>query len=138
MGCYGIGINRIIASAIEARHDRFGIIFPVSIAPFEVIITSVNAKDEEVTKISEKIYQKLKGNGVDVLLDDRAVRAGVKFKDADLIGIPLRVTVGKKALADGNVEIKLRSEQQSQEISIETAADKVIEMIEQLYADLEK
>ena len=87
MGCYGIGINRIFASAIELGNDKNGIIWPVSIAPFEVIITSVNQDDEEVARVADDIYEQLLGKGIDVLLDDRAMRAGVKFKDADLIGI---------------------------------------------------
>ncbi len=136
MGCYGIGINRIIASAIETSNDKDGIIFPISIAPFEVIITSVNQDDEEIAKVAEKIYQQLLDKGIDVLLDDRLLRGGVKFKDADLLGIPIRVTVGKKNVADGNVEIKLRREQEAKKISIETAADKTIELVNSLKEEL--
>ncbi len=128
MGCYGIGINRILASAIELGNDNNGIIWPISIAPFEVIVTSVNQDDDNVAKVAENIYKELLHNGVDVLLDDRVLRGGVKFKDADLIGIPVRVTVGKKSVAEGNVEIKLRSESQSQKVSIEKAADNVIKL----------
>jgi prolyl-tRNA synthetase len=91
MGCYGIGINRIVASAIEAANDDNGIIFPISISPFEVIIVSVNQDDPEVVKAAEDIYKQLLDEGVEVLLDDRDERAGVKFKDADLIGIPVRI-----------------------------------------------
>ena len=129
MGCYGIGINRIIASAIELGNDDNGIIWPISIAPFEVIVTSVNQDDDNVAKVAENIYQQLLDNGVDVLLDDRVLRGGVKFKDADLIGIPVRVTVGKKSVAEGNVEIKHRSESQSQKVPIEKAADNVIKLV---------
>jgi len=132
MGCYGIGVNRILASAIELGNDDNGIIWPISIAPFEVIVTSVNQDDENVAKIAENIYQQLLDKGIDVLLDDRVLRGGVKFKDADLIGIPVRVTVGKKSVAEGNVEIKLRSESQSQKVSIEKATDEVIKHIESL------
>ena len=129
MGCYGIGINRILASAIELGNDKNGIIFPVSIAPFEVLVTCVNQDDEKVAKVAEDIYQQLLSRGVDVLLDDRQLRGGVKFKDADLIGMPVRVTVGQKSIAEGNVEIKLRCESKSQKISIEKAADNVVELV---------
>ena len=136
MGCYGIGINRIIAAAIETANDKDGIIFPISVAPFEVIITSVNQDDEEVAKVAEKIYQQLLDKNIDVLLDDRLLRGGVKFKDADLLGIPIRVTVGKKNIADGNVEIKLRREQKSQKVPIETVADKTVELVNSLKEEL--
>jgi prolyl-tRNA synthetase len=132
MGCYGIGINRILASAIEISNDDNGIIWPISIAPFEVLVTCVNQDDEEVAKVAENIYQQLLNKGIDVLLDDRALRGGVKFKDADLIGIPVRVTVGRKSVADGNVEIKLRAESQSQKVPIKKAADKAIELVSSL------
>ena len=132
MGCYGIGINRILASAIELGNDKDGIIWPISIAPFEVLITSVNQDDQDVAQTAENIYQQLLDRDIDVLLDDRILRGGVKFKDADLIGIPVRVTVGKKALADGNVELKLRSEPQSIKAPIEKATDKTIELVNSL------
>jgi len=132
MGCYGIGINRIVASAIEISRDDNGIIWPISIAPFEVLVTSVNQDDEKVSQVAEKIYQQLLGRGIDVLLDDRDLRGGVKFKDADLIGIPVRVTVGKKSVADGKVEIKLRAESKSQKIPIEKAVDATIELVNSL------
>ena len=136
MGCYGIGINRIVASAIELGNDDNGIIWPISIAPFEVIVTSVNQDDENVAKAAEDIYKHLLDNGVDVLLDDRGLRGGVKFKDADLIGIPVRVTVGKRSVAEGNVEIKLRSESESQKVPIEKAGDEVIKLVESLKEQL--
>ncbi len=136
MGCYGIGINRIVASAIELGNDDNGIIWPISIAPFEVIVTSVNQDDDNVVKAAENIYQQLLDNGIDVLLDDRVLRGGVKFKDADLIGIPVRVTVGKRSVAEGNVEIKLRCESQSQKVAIEKAADEVMKLVESLKEQL--
>jgi len=136
MGCYGIGINRIIASAIETGNDENGIIFPISIAPFEVIVTSVNQDDKEVVKQAEKIYQQLQNYGIDVLLDDRDIRGGVKFKDADLLGIPVRITVGQKSIAEGNVEIKLRAESKSEKVPIEKAADKTIELVNSLKKQL--
>jgi len=132
MGCYGIGINRILASAIEISNDDNGIIWPISIAPFEVLVTAVNQDEPEVAKTAENIYQKLLNSGIDVLLDDRDLRGGVKFKDADLIGIPIRVTVGKKSVAQGNVEIKLRTESRGQTVSIEKAADETIELVNSL------
>jgi prolyl-tRNA synthetase len=132
MGCYGIGINRILASAIELGNDQNGIIWPISIAPVEVIITCANQEDDGVTGAAEKIYQQLLSAGIDVLLDDRPIHGGAKFKDADLIGIPIRVTVGKKSLAEGKVEIKLRAESQSKKVSVESAANKVIELVNSL------
>ncbi len=136
MGCYGIGINRIFASAIELGNDKNGIIWPISIAPCEVIITSVNQDDDEVARVAGDIYEQLLGNGIDVLLDDRSMRGGVKFKDADLIGIPVRVTVGQRSLAEGNVELKLRAESESSKISVENAAAKVIEIVNELKEQL--
>ncbi len=136
MGCYGIGINRILASATETCNDKNGIIWPISIAPFEVLITCVNQDDEEVAKVAEEIYQQLLANNIDVLLDDRSLRGGVKFKDADLIGIPVRVTVGRRSVAEGNVEMKLRSESESQNVTIEKAADKAIELVKSLKEQL--
>ena len=132
MGCYGIGVNRIMASAIELGNDKDGIIWPISIAPFEVIVTCVNQDDEQVVKVSENIYQKLLENGVDVLLDDRVLRAGAKFKDADLIGIPIRIAAGRKSVAEGNVEIKLRRESESEKIKIEDAHTRVAELVYKL------
>ena len=136
MGCYGIGINRIFASAIETGSDSDGIIWPLNIAPFEVLITPLNQDDETVAKTADDIYKKLLENNIDVLFDDRDLRAGAKFKDADLIGIPIRITVGKRAVADGNVEIKLRSESQSEKVAIETAVEKTIEIVNTLKAKL--
>jgi prolyl-tRNA synthetase len=110
MGCYGIGVTRILAATIEQSHDNNGIIWPDNIAPFEVIIVPINYEDEKTKKITEKIYKELSLSGLDVLIDDRNERAGVKFKDADLIGIPYRVTIGEKNLADGNIELKARKD----------------------------
>jgi prolyl-tRNA synthetase len=136
MGCYGIGINRIVASAIETGSDKDGIIWPISIAPFEVLITCVNQDEEDVTGAAGAIYQELLDKGVDVLLDDRDVRGGVKFKDADLIGIPVRVTVGKKSVAEGSVEIKLRRESESRKVPIAGAAQETIELVNSLREQL--
>ncbi len=136
MGCYGIGINRIAAAAIEIGHDEDGIIWPISIAPFEVLITTVNTEDEEVVQTAEKIYQELLSRRVEVLLDDRALRGGVKFKDADLIGIPIRITVGRRALDEGKVEIKLRREKEKNPVAVEEAPGRAVELVGQLYEEL--
>ena len=108
MGCYGIGIGRTVAACIEQNFDQNGIIWPMPLAPYSVIVTPVNINDADVMKASEEIYAQLLACGVEVILDDRDERAGVKFKDADLIGIPLRIVVGPKNLAKGQVELKIR------------------------------
>jgi prolyl-tRNA synthetase len=136
MGCYGIGINRIMASAIETRFDKDGIVWPISIAPFEVIVTPVNQEDEQVGGAAEAIYKELFAAGIEVLIDDRDVRGGVKFKDADLLGIPVRVTIGKKSIAEGNVEIKLRSESENKKVPFAGAAKEVIGIVNSLKAIL--
>ncbi len=121
MGCYGIGLNRILAAAIESSHDDDGIIWPLSIAPFEVTVLSLDPKDDNVRGVAEKIHDDLAAAGVDVLLDDREMRPGPKFKDADLIGLPLRITVGKKSLADGVVEFKRRAGGEVQKVAPDEA-----------------
>jgi prolyl-tRNA synthetase len=108
MGCYGIGIGRTVAACIEQNYDDKGIIWPMALAPYQVIITPVNVKDEALLRTAEDLYRKLSSAGLDVLLDDRDERAGVKFMDADLLGIPLRVTIGPKRLAEGKVEVRFR------------------------------
>jgi prolyl-tRNA synthetase len=125
MGCYGIGIGRTVAASIEQNHDEHGIIWPLTIAPYQVIITPVNVNDEKIKIISEKLYASLLEKGVDVIVDDRDERAGVKFNDADLIGIPLRVTIGKKALSEQKMEVKIRK---SGKVKI-LATDKVVDFI---------
>ena len=105
MGSYGIGIERAMATIVETHHDGNGIIWPMSVAPFHVVITVVQMKDDQSVEVAETIYEELISNGVEVLLDDRDSRAGVKFADAELIGIPLRITVGPKGIADGVVEV---------------------------------
>lgn len=137
MGCYGIGINRIIASAIENGHDENGMILPISIAPWEVIVTPAG-KEDEIVEAAEKIYQQLLDAGVEVLIDDRNARGGVKFKDADLLGIPIRVTIGKKSLAEGQVEFKLRSEPDRSTLPLDTAAQQVAEMVADMKAKLDE
>jgi len=138
MGCYGIGINRILASAIEIGNDDNGIIWPISIAPFEVLITCANQDDEEVAKVADGLYQQLLDVGIEVLYDDRILRGGIKFKDADLIGIPIRLTIGKKSVAEGNAELKLRRESKSENLPISQAADKTVELAASLKQELLK
>ena len=108
MGCYGIGVSRTMAACIEQNNDKDGLIWPVAIAPYEVLVVPVNTKDEASTSKAEEIYEVLKKAGVEAVIDDRNERPGVKFKDADLIGYPLRVVVGPKTLAEGNIEVKAR------------------------------
>ena len=107
MGCYGIGVSRTMAAAIEKYHDEHGIIWPIAIAPYHVDIVPVNCDDEEQMKIASDLYDKLQKLNIEVILDDRKDRAGVKFKDADLIGFPIRITVGK-TISEGLVEFKIR------------------------------
>lgn len=116
MGCYGIGISRLAQAAVEQHHDDAGMIWPLSIAPFQVIVVVANIQDEVQMALGEEIYNELRASGIDVLLDDRGERAGVKFKDADLIGIPWRVVVGRAA-AEGNVELVQRSKRDANVLS---------------------
>lgn len=126
MGSYGIGVTRTVAAIIEQYHDENGIIWPLNVAPYEVIITIINTKNEEQMELSEKLYKDLTEMGVEVLLDDRKDRAGVKFNDRDLIGIPLRVVVGKGAV-DNMVEYSLRSGGEKEDISVEDLFEKIRE-----------
>ncbi|MCE5186002.1 MAG: proline--tRNA ligase [Planctomycetaceae bacterium] len=137
MGCYGIGINRIIASAIEIGHDENGMILPITIAPWEVIVTPAGM-EPEVMAAAEKIYSQLEAEGVETLLDDRDARGGVKFKDADLLGIPVRITVGKKTLAEGNVEFKLRTDKDRTILPLATAAKQAAQTVRDIKAKLNK
>lgn len=109
MGCYGIGVSRTMAAIIEQHHDEDGICWPISVAPFHVIIVPVSYKDEEQRAAAEKLYEELNAAGIEAILDDRNERPGVKFKDADLIGYPYRITIGPKQLQDGNAELFIRS-----------------------------
>ena len=128
MGCYGIGVTRCLAAAIEQNNDENGIIWPVSIAPYQAMVIPVNSKVEEQAQMAEKIYEELKAQGIEVLLDDRNERAGVKFKDADLIGIPVRIVVGKKC-GEGVVEYKERRAESAVEKTIEDAVKDVVEYV---------
>jgi prolyl-tRNA synthetase len=124
MGSYGIGVERIIAAAVEQSHDDDGIIWPKSLTPFHVVVTVTNMKQDDLRDVGEKIYRDLQSAGLDALLDDRDERAGVKFKDADLVGIPYRVTIGKK-VADGVVELYDRRAKQSEDVKISDVIERV-------------
>lgn len=128
MGCYGIGVTRCVAAAVEQLHDDNGIIWPVSIAPYQAIVVPANYKDEAQMAAAEKLYKELLDAGVEALIDDRAERAGVKFKDADLIGIPVRIVVGKK-LGEGIVEYKERKMESAIDVALDDAVSKVKEFI---------
>ncbi len=131
MGCYGIGISRTAAAAVEAHYDENGIKWPISIAPYHVVIVPVNIKDELQMQVAEKMYEDLKKAGVEVVLDDRDERAGVKFKDADLIGFPYRVTVGK-TITEGFVEYKTRETGEIEKVTPETATEHLIEIVKNI------
>ncbi len=128
MGCYGIGIGRTVAAAIEQNNDEFGIKFPAAIAPFEVTLLPLNLKQDDVRTVAEDLYQKLKDKGVDILIDDRTESAGIKFKDADLLGIPFQITIGSRGLKENSVEIKDRMTSHKEKVAI----DEVITKIESL------
>ena len=128
MGCYGIGVTRTLSAIVEQHHDENGIIWPMSVAPYHVIITLVKPGDKTQEAVAEEIYSRLSDAGVEVLLDDRDERPGVKFKDADLLGIPVRITVGKRA-PEGVVEYKLRREAEKQEMSVSEAVAAAIEIV---------
>jgi len=136
MGCYGIGINRILAAAIEIGHDDDGCILPISIAPYEVEVLAINVGNEQVAATAERIHDELAAAGVEVLLDDRPARGGVKFKDADLIGIPLRIVVGERGIKAGNVEIKRRSEKEPTAVPIDQAVAEALKIVRQLKDEL--
>ena len=131
MGCYGIGVSRTMAAAVEKYHDDFGIVWPISIAPYHVDVVAVNMDEPEQAKVAQEIYEKLLSKGIEAVLDDRQDRAGVKFKDADLIGFPIRITVGK-SLSEGLVEFKLRSEKDMIKITPSEAIEKCIELVNKI------
>ena len=131
MGCYGIGISRTAAAAVEAHYDEHGIKWPISIAPYHVTIVPVNILDELQMKIANELYEKLQNAGVEVVIDDRDERAGVKFKDADLIGFPYRITVGK-TINEGLVEFKTRETGEVEKITPDAAAEKIIEIVKNI------
>lgn len=129
MGCYGIGIGRVLASIVEQNNDEKGIIFPMTVAPFKVCVVPSNMKDEHIVETADKIYQTLTESNIDTIYDDRDERLGVKFNDMDLIGIPIRITVGKK-LAENKVELKLRKEDTSKDVDVENVIEEIKNIIE--------
>ena len=137
MGCYGIGVGRTVAATIEQSHDDKGIIWPMTIAPYQVIITPVNVNDAALLRTAEVIYGSLREQGLEAILDDRDERAGVKFNDADLIGIPIRVTVGPKRLAEGCVEVKLRKADQAAVVSLEDVTGFIVNKVQEELASIE-
>jgi prolyl-tRNA synthetase len=118
MGCYGIGVSRVVASCIEQNHDKDGIKFPPPIAPFEALVLNLDIRTEDVCAKVDEVYALLKSQGVDVLVDDREERPGVKFKDADLIGIPMQLVIGGKSLARGVIEVKDRRTGEKSELPV--------------------
>ena len=131
MGCYGIGVTRTAAAAVEAHHDEWGIKWPLAIAPYHVVVVPVSTQDETQMKVANEIYEKLLNSGVEVVLDDRNERPGVKFKDADLIGFPFRITVGK-TIADGNVEFVERSNGEKLALTVQDAVDRIIKAVKEI------
>ena len=130
MGTYGIGVTRIVASAIEQNHDKDGIIWPVPLAPFEAMVLTLQHDDPAVVATAKKLYEELTAAGIDVLYDDRDERPGVKFKDADLIGIPFRLAIGKKGVAEGIVELKRRNGTEVRKLKIDEAVKIVVAEIQ--------
>ena len=128
MGCYGIGVSRIAGAVIEQNHDEFGIKWPLSIAPYKVAVVPVNIKEKEQSRVAEKIYDDLANAGIEVILDDRDASIGVKLKDMDLIGFPIKVIIGPKSLAEKKIEIKMRADGKTQSVDIDQAVDKIKEL----------
>ncbi|HEX2465914.1 MAG TPA: proline--tRNA ligase [Thermoanaerobaculia bacterium] len=129
MGCYGLGISRTVAAAIEQNHDETGIIWPLPLAPFQVLLVSLNPKDDAVRATADQLYEALVAQGVEILYDDRDERPGVKFNDADLIGIPIRLVVGGKSLAQGNVELSLRRDREKHAVAVGDAVARTLELV---------
>ena len=131
MGCYGIGVSRLVAAAIEQNHDANGIIWPFSVPPFQVMLLPINYKEQSIREATDNLYGELQKHGVEVLLDDRDERPGVKFKDADLVGIPLRVTIGAKGLEKGCLELRLRRDGKTEEVPVADGATKIRAIVNQ-------
>ncbi|WP_422925192.1 proline--tRNA ligase [Singulisphaera sp. PoT] len=130
MGCYGIGVNRIVAAAVEAGHDANGIIWPLPLAPYEVLIVPLQTQSADVMAAAESLERQFEAAGLDVLFDDREQRPGVKFKDADLIGIPLRVVIGERGLKEGNIEVKWRTDEAAHTVPAATAGEAILAEVE--------
>ena len=135
MGCYGIGVSRLVATAIEQNHDDNGIRWPMSIAPYQVHLVTLG-KEENIAAVAGQLYAALSVQGLDVLWDDRDERPGVKFKDADLLGMPLRITIGAKSLANGNIELKPRTESDPKKAELVPVADAARVIAERVKAAL--
>ena len=129
MGSYGIGLERNLAAVVEANHDEKGICWPVNVAPYEVVVSVVKPNDVACHEAGESLYEKLKAGGIDVLLDDRDERPGVKFNDADLVGFPYRVTIGPKGLAGGVVELVRRRDGEKRDLMLAHAAETIVEAV---------
>jgi len=129
MGCYGIGVNRILASLIENSHDKDGIIWPVALSPCEVIVIPLKMDEDAITTEAERVYKELTEAGIDVIIDDREKSPGVKFKDSDLVGFPLQIILGKKSLEQGKLEIKLRKSKESQLVDKDSFLSTVKELL---------
>jgi prolyl-tRNA synthetase len=129
MGCYGIGIGRCLAAVVERNHDEKGIVWPVNVAPYEVVVSVLNPKDVATAEAGERLYEELAKAGIDVIIDDRDERPGVKFTDAELVGIPWRITVGPKGLAAGKLELVRRKDGRKRDVDVDKAAETVIETI---------
>jgi prolyl-tRNA synthetase len=132
MGCYGIGVGRLLASVIEASHDENGIIMSREIAPYDVYLAGLNLEDDDVRGPAEKLYADLQAAGVEVLFDDRGDPPGVKFKDADLIGLPLRVVISRRSLKNGGLEVKARRDKDAVTVPVENAVAEITRMLESL------
>src|SRR5208283_4939226 len=126
MGCYGIGINRIMAAAIEAGHDANGILWPLALAPYQVAIVPLQVNNAAVNEATDALEKALEAAGIDVLTDDRDLRPGVKFKDVDLVGIPLRVVIGERGLKEGSIEVKWRNESAAKNLPLAKAAEDIL------------
>ena len=136
MGCYGIGVGRLCASVCEVRHDDYGPIWPMTIAPWQVHLCAMRADKPEVREAADKLYEDLKKAGVEVIYDDRPVSAGVMFSDADLLGVPVRVIVSPKTLGRGAVEISARDKSFRQDANVDTAVAEIKGIVDKMLADL--
>lgn len=136
MGCYGIGVGRLAASVCEAKHDEYGPIWPISIAPWQVHLCCMRVDDAECKAAADKIYEELEKRGIEVIYDDRDVRAGAMFADADLLGVPVRVVVGPKNLKDGKVELKTRDKSISELVDVDNTVDEVQTVIDKLFQEI--
>ena len=137
MGCYGIGVGRLCASVCEESHDEFGPIWPITIAPWEAQICVLRVDQEEPKRVGEELYKALRKAGVETVIDDRAVSAGVVFSEADLIGAPIRLTVSPRNLADGMIELSTRDKRIKRQVPVSEALAAVLELKAQLFAEIE-